>query len=131
MFGSPPVLSLASAAAAASSQPASSSEVVHDGRAILRELQLPESSVRWFVADLDMIPRMWNAADPMYAYARRSSALVRVMEWREQFFGGGLLTEQKFLYDMRARPCPPSRPRVEWNGLCLGLGRAMRSVPGG
>lgn len=98
MFGSPPVISLTTADTAASQ----SASVVHDGHEILRELQLPESAVRWFVADQDIVPRLWNAADPVYAYVRRSSALVRVLQWREQVFGGPMLTEQKFLYDMRA-----------------------------
>lgn len=75
-----------------------------------KELGLPEESVRWFVADHDLVPRLWNAADPMYAYARRSSALVRVLQWREQVFGGPMLTEQKFLYDMGAQGA--ARPRA-------------------
>lgn len=116
MFGSPPVLSLTTADTATGQ----SAKLVHDGHEILRELQLPDSAVRWFVADQDLIPRLWNAADPMYAYARRSSALVRVLEWREQVFGGPMLTADKFLYDMRARPAqrpgglPPTPPSLRF-----------------
>lgn len=96
LFGSPPVMTLSRSEGAATS-------TMHDSAALMRELHLPEDGVRWFVADTDVIPRMWNSVDPVYSFVRRSDVAVRLMNWRQQFFGGAVLTEQKFLYDTVGR----------------------------
>ena len=56
------------------------------------------SAVRQYVLAKDIIPRMWLSADPVFNAATKMDFIGSMLDWREQTFGGGMLTRNRFLY---------------------------------
>ena len=56
------------------------------------------SMVRQYVLAKDIIPRMWLSADPVFSAATKMDFIGSVLDWREQTFGGGMFTRNRFLY---------------------------------
>lgn len=65
----------------------------------LRMAGFEPDSVRAFVLSNDPVPRMWLAADPLYAGAAANETVASLMSAREWLFGRGMLSRGRFLYD--------------------------------
>lgn len=65
----------------------------------LRIAGFDSDSVRAFVLSIDPVPRMWLAADPLFARAAANETVASLMSAREWLFGRGVLSRGRFLYD--------------------------------
>ena len=65
----------------------------------LRIAGFEPDSVRAFVLSNDPVPRMWLAADPLFAGAAANETVASLMSAREWLFGRGMLSRGRFLYD--------------------------------
>mmetsp|Transcript_6028 Transcript_6028/g.22785 ORF Transcript_6028/g.22785 Transcript_6028/m.22785 type:complete len:557 (-) Transcript_6028:2879-4549(-) len=74
-------------------------ELVSSNPCALRLAGFSAGSVRAFVLHNDPVPRMWLASDPVFQNAVRNETVVSMLNAREFFFGTGVFTKNRFLYE--------------------------------
>ena len=75
-------------------------ETASDSQCALRLAGFAPTSVKQFVLSNDPVPRMWLASDPMFgSMVRNNESLKSLLDAREYFFGQGMFTKNRFLYD--------------------------------